>query len=272
MTRRGAAALSLMASGGTLAFEALRHISADGVAVAFAGILAGAGVLLTRPSIVGQTLARGAAWITFFPMALATGAQLLNHEVPGIPETALALTSGAALFLARPMLHTKAAKAAFDPHRFRRIFLAGSTATASAAFLTGGIALEMARMGQSYAGAFGFVLLTLALLTTAIGVVRMRAWGILLGAATSLALLGAAAVTGGVGGEFLALLAAPMLALHLAPILLARWLPSSPKAIAAENVAYRVAESPSRVRIQLDEDLLDADGEQLPQEGCKVHV
>jgi hypothetical protein len=119
----------------------------------------------------------------------------------------LAATSGAALLLARPALHTDEAKRRFGPARYRRLFLAGAVSSATAGIVAalGAATVFMSSVegvivtgaaGLTWQGlfaAFPLASLATALLGSAVGVVRMRAWGVLLGVATSAAALVGAA-------------------------------------------------------------------------------
>jgi hypothetical protein len=208
--RRLAASASLFAAsvGWVWAFH-----RGGAVLTAFAGAIALAGVGIGRKSVLAQVLSRGVAWLVFVAGVFAT---LADHH---LPLAALGTAAGAALLLSRPLLHTESARAEFAPMRFRRSFLAAATGTVTFAALAGGGALEYLRAGQLTAGV-AWAAITASLLGAAIGVVRMRAWGVLLGAVTSIVMVAAAALVPA-WREPLVWLAAPGALLAL-PVLLAR--------------------------------------------------
>jgi len=220
LRRKAVAGAAMLGAAGMMAWQAFQPYRIEWVPIGFAGILAASAVGITRRSLAAQILSRGAAWITLFPTAIMVLFQLLRGHLPGLDVSAFAGTTAVALLAASPMLRTKEALAAFAPKAYRRILLAGSTATVATAYLTGGIALES--FSASKLMFAPFVVLTLSLLASALAVVRMRAWGVLLGAATSIILLVSALFVGHGWGSLLAFCAAPMLALHVLPILLAR--------------------------------------------------
>lgn len=242
----------------------------------WAAMLAAGGIGITAKNLTLQTFSRGMAWLMTVPSAIAVGIIVSGGHRFDWAVTALLASSVSALLLGRPQLHTKESHEQFHPHRFRKTLLAGSTATAATAFLTGGIGLELFRENGLLSGsAIGFSVLTVALLAVSAAVTRMRAWGILLGAATSAVLLVVAAAMRHEEGTAIAMLALPMMVLHLLPILLARWIPAS-----SDNQVRVAAESttPSatRYRVASFEDeidaAIDADREELPQERRHVHV
>jgi hypothetical protein len=213
---------AMAAVSGIVGALALRHGYVDWLIAASAGVLGLAAVGLTRRSLVVQVLSRGAAWVVLCPTLIEALSRFVRGSTPGLAVAGLAASSAAALLLARPMLHTSNARMAFAPKVYRRWFLAGSTASASAAFIVGGIAFAIAR--REPASAMAFALLATSLFASSLGVVRMRGWGILLGAVTSIVLLVApTALHVHVGASIaLAFVAAPALVLHLLPVLVAR--------------------------------------------------
>jgi hypothetical protein len=255
--RKLAAFLSLLVSAGIVAKAGIHSWRIEWLIVAFAGILAVAAAGLTRKSLVVQVLSRGAAWVVLAPSLLYVLFQLLGRGSFRFDlEHLLAVSSAAALLLAQPMLKTAEARKSFDPKVFRGWFLAGSTASVSVAYLAGGIALEAIdhRAGSTIVG---FGALAGALLASAIGVIRMRGWGILLGALTSAALVVSSfAIRGDSELSFgLLLFAVPTLLLHLAPILLARLGLGKPAAPATVRIDEGVtALDAPRIRIAEDQD------------------
>ena len=188
------------------------------------GALALAGVGLSRKSMVVQVVSRASAWLVLVPAALVTLASALGAHHPDLVAAALSAGSGAALLLGTPMLHTPEARAAFAPSRFRSWLLAGATASAALGMVTALLGLSRVLEGWGSLGA-ALLALAAALIGSAVGVIRMRTWGILLGGLT-----GAVTVIAGVflarhnvtQGLLVSLLATPGLLFFVAPVLVAR--------------------------------------------------
>ena len=104
---------------------------------------------------------------------------------------------------------------------YRRLFLAGAVASAMTATATALFAFETFRWG-SHAPALGLATLAAVLAGSALGVTKMRAWGVLLGVVGSVAALVAAVLSGNeLVATGLALAAIPG-ALLAAPLVAAR--------------------------------------------------
>ena len=193
-----------------------RYFGVNTMMLAVAAVLMVAGYGLTRRSLVAAVLSRGVVWLAFAPTAAALSMKLASGR-PSLDEAVLAIGTGVALLAARPVLHTPEARREFAPLAFRSWLLGGSIATASA----GITAAFLAAFTVHGPATFGFAALAAALFASSIAVVRMRAWGILLGALTSLTLLVLGALS---DSNFLAYAtaAAPALFLHVAPIVIAR--------------------------------------------------
>lgn len=246
--RRLAASATLVATGGGIAAVAVHNVHWG--LLACAGVVGAAGVGLARRSMTSQVLARGAAWCVLAPTALVAAAS----TTVGHPEwiaVALALGSGSALLLARPMLHSAEARAQFAPSSFRHWLLASATASASAGLFTGLFALEAMRWHAS--AGVALLALATALLASAVGVVRMRAWGILLGGLASVITLLVAVFLRGPEALALALATLPGFML-LAPVALAKRDRARADAARRSRVAPDVTldETPARVRIASD--------------------
>lgn len=227
----GATALILAAGG----LAAAGICWTDWSIVAFSSVVAAAGVGLARRSMVTQILSRATAWLLLAPSALiAVGPVMAGHPLNG-SAAALALGSGAALVLARPMLDTREARTEFDPVAYRRWLAAAATASVAAGFAAGAVGLDAVRWGDTASG-LGLCALGVALIASAIGVVRMRAWGVILGVATSLAAILASIALADIRGVALSFLAIPGLMLGL-PVLLAK------------GARDRHADLPHRVRV-----------------------
>ncbi len=146
-------------------------------------VLAGAALLFTRKSAMAQALARGAAWSVILPTVLVGLVALAHGFHPGLPMMFPAAAAAGALVLARPLLGSDEARATFAPIALRSWLLASATAAI-------GTGLAMARLAMAFGAYFAVDALALgcvagALVASGIGVVRMRAWGVLAGALSS---------------------------------------------------------------------------------------
>lgn len=251
MTRRrrllGPAAL--VATAGGLAAVAVHDVQwIEWGLLAIAGGVAAAGLGLARRSLAVQVLSRATAWTVLVPSVLVT----LFSFASGHPEwmaAALMAGSGSALLLARPMLNTAEARADFAPSSFRRWLLAGATASASSGLVAGLIALSEVRWHA--AAAIPVLVLALAQLASAVGVVRMRAWGILLGGLTSVVTLLTALFMHDGAGLALALATLPGFMLLLPVLVAKRQRAQAEAASSYTRVASHVSfdDAPSRVRV-----------------------
>jgi hypothetical protein len=263
--RRWGASVSLAVVPAAIAVTAsASDIRSALVSIVLAG-LALAAFGLSRLSVIAQVLSRGVAWLLFAPAAIATLVILVLRHMPDLWLVGTALATGTALLLSRPALATKEARAAFAPVAYRRWFLASSTVTAAAAALTGFIALAYFQWdhmeGRSDPTAFAALALSCGLFAATVGVLRMRAWGVLLGGVTALATLVAAICVRGTDGASIALLAVPGLMLGY-PVLASRLRPEAlPKNGRTVTRASNLAEEP-RLRVQVAEDcVLDEEGD-----------
>lgn len=258
--RRLAASGALIATAAGIAAIGLHDLRwIEWSLVASSGVLGVAGIGLARKSMVGQVLSRGAAWLVFAPAAtVAVLSTLVNHH-PDVTGAALAVGSGAALFLARPMLHTPEAQAEFAPSRFRSWLLAGATASTAVGMLVSFIGLDhLHRSWQwstGYGTVAGLVALGAALTASAYGVLRLRSWGILLGALTSLLTLTTALFMHNAAGFALSLAALPGLLFFVLPVLIAkRDRAKADRTLHARIASYEAAPSPAtRVRVATEE-------------------
>jgi hypothetical protein len=216
--RRLLGAASLGAAAAVLA----TFVTWDKAVLGLAALVGAGAIALGRRSVFSQVLGRGVAWLVLTPSLLGVLASLRHGHLPDARTALFCASSAAALLLARPALHTAEACADFAPVRYRRLFLAGAVASA----MTGAGATLFAawamRWGEVRIG-LGLGALGVGLLASAVGVVRMRAWGVLLAMLASLATLAAAALlSGGEGPAFALALAAIPGALLAAPLLVAR--------------------------------------------------
>jgi hypothetical protein len=258
--RRLASAAALVATGAGIAAVAVhdRHWIEWGL-LGVAGVVGVAGVGLSRRSIVAQVLSRATAWVVLVPTALVTAVSTLGNHSPEPAALALAAGSAAALALARPMLHTEEARREFAPNAFRRWLLAGATASAATGMVSAMAGLDM--IGWRPATALALATVGLALVAAAIGVARMRAWGILLGGLTSFVALASGLVLHDAAGFVLSLAAVPGLMLLL-PVLVAKRDRARANATSYVRVADASTSSDLPVRLRIADDLGEAEREE----------
>jgi hypothetical protein len=232
------------AAAGFVAMALERWVYFDVGVLAFAGVVALGAVGLALRSVRAQVLARGVAWAVLAPSLLGLADSLWHGRLPDLPAAFFGATSAAALFLARPMLHTQAARTEFGPVGYRRVFLAGAVASAMTATASALFAFETFRWG-SHGPALGMALLAAVLAGSALGVAKMRAWGVLLGAVGSVGALVAAVLSGNeLAGTGLALAAIPGVLLA-SPLVAARLGLGAPRPATAPISAGRVFDEES---------------------------
>jgi hypothetical protein len=171
----------------TLAFAGLAAATFATGSYALGGMALAAAVLSLRKSIASQSIARAAVWATFLPNAFVTLLLLpMGHAPPlrVVLEMALAL---AALVVARPVLSTERARAEFAPVALRPWFLASAIGTMATGVVLGLLARSFAHFHELRHDAIGLAALAVPLFVAGIGVLRMRAWGVVLGALAALA-------------------------------------------------------------------------------------
>lgn len=141
-------------------------------------------------SASAQVFARAAAWAVIVPFAFVSWL-LWTHGVHGFHWTRFVSPALAAISLvaARPLLRTEHARATFAPLAMRSWFLAAATAAIGIGIAVTGVAVELAFVHQ-IGSALLLGALAASLVGSGVGVVRMRGWGVLLGAIS--AILGAA--------------------------------------------------------------------------------
>jgi hypothetical protein len=160
----------------------------EGAFLGIAAVVAAGSIALGRRSVLSQVLGRGVAWCALAPAALATVDGLAFGRLPSAVLCLFVAAPSAALLLARPALHTAEARAEFGPLRYRRLFLAGTVASMAAAVSAGIFAMAGFGWGEAHPVTLsGAIVAALALFASAVGVVRMRAWGVLLAIVTSAA-------------------------------------------------------------------------------------
>lgn len=253
--RRLLGSAALVATAGGMAAIAVHDLHwIEWGLLASAGVVAAGGVGLAKRSMAAQVLARGAGWTVLAPTALIAIVSMCTGHTD-LTAAAFAVGSGSALVLARPMLDTAEAHAEFAPSSFRKWLFAGATASVSAGLVSGLFALDGLRWHP--ATAVALLGLSVSLLASAIGVVRMRAWGILLGALTSVVTLVAAAVMHDAAGLALALASLPGLMLVL-PVLVAQRERSRAGDRSYTRISSQIGvEVPSRVRVATEPTTFD---------------
>ncbi len=175
----------------------------------FASSFVGAAAL-TRRSPLAQVVGRGIAWKFLILQAWVLAVQAMAGDLRPVAAL-LVIAPGLALVIARPLLRTADARAAFAPRAYRTSFLAAATASIASALYAAPLALRAWTYGSPMIGA-ALTFLAAALVAQAAAVLCMRAWGVVLGAATALGVL-FALVVGVADPTFTAITAMPGLAL-----------------------------------------------------------
>lgn len=239
--RKAVVALAMFGTAAVIAKEAAPGPYWDGLL--FAGMTAAAGIGLTRRSVVAQILSRALSALILLPTMIAALFALVQGRHLPLDALAVMVATGAALVLSWPMLHTIEARKTFDPKAFRHWFLAGATTTAATGIATGAVAFEAGIGHGHHVGILlSFGALSLSLLASAVGVVRMRGWGIVLGALTSFVLLAVAPFMRGDVAFALMLAASPGLLLQLLPVLVARASGDAPAGVRVAEAALPYAQ------------------------------
>jgi hypothetical protein len=255
--RRTAASASLAASAVGFAWASTSEhdfFSLRWGLIGMTALTGGAAVALLRRGVLPQVLARGVAWVVCLPALAGVLGSLLYGRFPDAGASGFAVSTGAALLLSWPNLHTDDARREFAPVAYRRTFLAGAVASAAAGTVAALGGLGNLIWGQPGEG-LPLAALAAVMLATTVGVVRMRAWGVLLGMITALAMLVEMMLhlhdftTWG-----FAVAALPGLILA-APLLVSRLLPEKPAntANAGGVVRTRAPQASLPVRIRVEE-------------------
>jgi hypothetical protein len=157
-----------------------RHIDS----FVWAAMLMGAAWLFTRKQATAQALARAAAWSVILPTALATSLLVTHLSHVNLSMLVPSAAAAIALVLTRPLLHTEEARATFAPVAMRGWFLASAVGAI-------GVGLAATELATEFAGAhllpdaLALGALGVSLFASGIGVMRMRAWGVVLGLLSS---------------------------------------------------------------------------------------
>lgn len=266
--RKGAAKASLGLTSGALAYAAIAS-SAHGVIawelLVAAGVVGVAAVATGARRLLPNMFARGAAWAVAVPAALTMAFMGADGHVNAL-LSAIAGTSALSLALSRRSLSTPEARSDFAPVVSRDWLLASASASLACGAIAGFLTLEQLRFGHLGVGP---VLFTLAFVASAVGVLRMRGWGLLLGGATAIASLTLAAIANGSASLLFALTAVPGL-MMLAPIVRAKLGASAPTHDAsvstrvADDVVRETVDAPARVRVSRVDAEPDADESSAP--------
>jgi hypothetical protein len=158
----------------------------------FTACVAGCAFGLGHRSLRVKVAARGVMWLFFVT------AGFVAWTAPVSRFTAWALLGGTVLVLSRAWLHDEASVRSFMPNAFRRTWLSACVASVAVGAL---VAIRVASIILAVAlrarvephiagravpeGLLGFAL-CVGFFGAAVGVLRMRAWGVLLGALASL--------------------------------------------------------------------------------------
>jgi len=181
--RRVACAILLLAVPSFLAVRALIGGGWNRFALLFfASHLVGAAAL-TRRSPLAQVVGRGIAWKMCVAQGWVFAVRALAGDLRPIGAL-LVITPALALVIARPLLDTAEARAAFAPRASRSAFLAAATASMASAMYAASLVSSAWAYASCPIGA-ALTVLTAALVAQAAAVLHMRAWGVVLGAATA---------------------------------------------------------------------------------------
>jgi hypothetical protein len=140
-----------------------------------------------RPSVTLQAIARAGVWAILLPNVHVT---LLLASMGHAPHlrmiVQMALAIGA-LVVTRPFLSTERAREEFAPVALRPWFLASAIGAMASGIALARLAAAFAHFPVLVHEAVGLGALAVPLIVAGFGVVRMRAWGVVLGALVALA-------------------------------------------------------------------------------------
>lgn len=215
MTRKIVAAVLLASAAGFFVDLGIRGDHAG--TLVWAALLAIAGLGLTRHSLLVQVLSRATAWSA---VVFAAREKLVAHADRDLHLFGILAATIGALAVSRPLLRTPEARATFHPRVFREWFLAGAVSTATMGmFVVCVQLLFLTNPGQiglvdGILGAF-----STGLLVSAAGLLRMRAWAVLLGGGLSAILVSLGLLS---NDPWLAMLGLPALLMQVLPVIVAR--------------------------------------------------
>jgi hypothetical protein len=144
--------------------------------------IAASALLFTHKSAQPQAFARGVAWSVVLPTVVVSLVAWRHGFHPSLLMILPAAAAAAALALARPFLHDDEARATFAPIAMRSWLLASAIAAIGSGLAVARLATALAVYRSSHV-LLGCI--AVALVASGIGVVRMRAWGVLAGALSS---------------------------------------------------------------------------------------
>ena len=151
-------------------------------------VLAFAAAALTLvPSLVPRASGRAAAWAALLPNAYVT---LLLATTGHAPPSRVILQMALAAFglvVSRPLLSRERVGASFDPVALRSWFLASAIGAMASGLTLAVSAATFMHFPTLLRDSVAFVTLAVPLFFAGLGVLRMRAWGVVLGAFASLA-------------------------------------------------------------------------------------
>lgn len=204
-----------------LATTRAHAVLSDWPTAIFGLVLAGVGgVSLARKTLTTAVLARGAALSVMVPRLLVTGITVfVHHHLPPVSVLGLAALATGGFLTIEPWVSRGRAARDFEPVGYRGLLLGGATSLVALAFSTAHLAIDGIFIPLWARVVFGGV--SAVALAAGLAVLRMRAWGVLLGMALSLGLVGA--FTAFPGFPVTRILAYGAGALLVAPLLLARW-------------------------------------------------
>jgi hypothetical protein len=250
--RRLLAGAAMTAAAVAVAFEARW----ERTILVFAAVLAAGAIGFVRRGVLSQVVGRGIAWLSLLPVGTQVVATLLGGHLPEAPAVLYSAAMSSALLLARPALHTDEAKAQFSPVGYRRTFLAGAVAAVAVGVVFALYAIVPIVDGDmAQPPLLAVSAMAAANLAAAVGVVRMRAWGVLLAMLASAGALGAGILSWNILEALGLALAAIPGALLGAPLLAAR-LRRETAAPTRPVVYARVREQPTvRARVAVEEEV-----------------
>ncbi len=156
--------------------------------IAYGALLACGGLLFFRKDATAQILARSAAWSVILP-AVTVALIAATHGFVPPPRIFISSAMAAfALIASRPLLEEDEARRTFAPLAMRHWFLASAAAALASGIAIGELALGMAHF-HAVRDAFALGALSTLLAASGLGLARMRAWGVALGALSSVVAL-----------------------------------------------------------------------------------
>ena len=132
-------------------------------------------------------IARAAVWAIFLPTAYASLLLASMGHAPPLRSTIEMVLAIAALVATRPLLSTDRARAEFAPLALRPWFLASAIGSMASGITLARAAAAFCHFSVLWRDAIGLGALAIPFFIAGVGVLRMRSWGIVMGALTALA-------------------------------------------------------------------------------------